>query len=141
MHAPVARPRTHVTNEDASRVLDAANAAYGLMLRCLAQAYETPWSQAGSHSRLLGACMSGMKLVSILGKALTRLQAASDPEVKAGMSFAMMRAVEGPQRPADAVGAFTERAADLAAALAVLPLPKATTEEALQLLDGFATAL
>lgn len=120
MHAPVSPERVWIEGGRAARVMDAANAAYSAMLRCLAQLYET--APADRREALLSAALSCMKAVTALGSALTELpasDAAASP--RAGMSFAMLRAVEGPLADG-ALPMLAERLSEIAARVPALPV-------------------
>jgi hypothetical protein len=135
MHAPVSGGRTHLVNPDASRVADAANAAYGLMLRFLGRTMETPWSTAELRKRLIEGSVCAMKVVSLLGKAVTRLDAAEAGGPKAGMSFAMQRVTEGPLRDEDALALLVERAREIAQVIPGLPIDPRARDDARRLLS------
>lgn len=137
MHAPISTGRTHVTRPDASRMLDAANGAYGFMLRCLAQCYETDWRARDTRRWLVDGCVAGMKIVSVLGKHLTRLRAADDLACHAGMSFAMLRSLQGWHRPEDALPALRERATEIHDAIGELSLAPETARSAASLLKAW----
>ena len=137
MHAPVSSARTHIVNPAASRVVDAANAAYGLMLRFLAQTMETPWSKAGLRERLVAGSVCCMKVVALLGKAATTLDAADPGGPKAGMSFAMQKVTEGALRDEDALSLLTERAHELADAIPGLAIDRRCSAKAQGLLMGW----
>jgi hypothetical protein len=132
MHAPVASERTHVTAPAASTVLDCTNATYGLMLRCLARCFETPWARVQTRQRLVAGCVAAMKVLSLLGRALTEMDAAADASVKAGVSFAMLRSMQGWQTEASALAAIAERAGDIHRVLADMEIPAATIAKAQQ---------
>ncbi|MEJ7930169.1 ferritin-like protein [Ramlibacter sp. AN1015] len=123
MHAPVVDGRVWIENRQAAHVVDAANGAYSTMLRCLAQLYETPAPRAEQRRSLLGAALSCMKAVTALGSALTELPARDEEGApRAGMSFAMLRAIEGPL-PERALSMLAERLSDIAARVATLGAP------------------
>ncbi|HYW57150.1 MAG TPA: ferritin-like protein [Polaromonas sp.] len=102
MHPAVEPGRIHIDGEQAAPVLDAANSAYALMLRCLSAVYEVPASEGTLRSALLEGAMVAMKLVSGLGVALTELPAQDQGSTRASISFAMLRSVEGPLRGREA---------------------------------------
>ncbi|HEY8360824.1 MAG TPA: ferritin-like protein [Ramlibacter sp.] len=95
MHTAVTAGRVHVSADQAARMLDAANASYGAMLRCLGLAYEVPAGEAVRRSAVLKAAIACMHLLMELGCALTRLPATEGGALNAGVSFAMQRATEG----------------------------------------------
>ncbi|HYF21240.1 MAG TPA: ferritin-like protein [Ramlibacter sp.] len=120
MHEPMAEDRVWVDGARAAPMLDLANATYSAMLRCLAQLYETSARHPERRQALLGAALSCMKAVTAFGSALTELPARDgDPSPRAGMSFAMLRAVEGPL-PDQAMTALAERMAEIAARVPAL---------------------
>ncbi|CAN5553626.1 hypothetical protein BH09PSE5_BH09PSE5_16330 [soil metagenome] len=139
MHAPVSDSRTHVTDPGASAVLDAANAVYGLMLRCLARCFETPWAQAQTRLRLVRGCVNAMKALSVLGRALTEMNAASNSPAMAGISFAMLRSMQGWIREEDAMSAIDERARHIRDAIADLPVSPERRRRAEEALATFAS--
>ena len=95
MRRPVAAERVHVTDATAAPILDAANAVYSLMLRCLSAVYDTSTREATRRSALLGCATGLMTALAELSDVLTRLPAASDGGVRAGVTFAMLRSTEG----------------------------------------------
>lgn len=131
MHAPVTSERVWVNGTRAAPVMDAANAAYSAMLRCLAQLFETAAPER--REALLLAALSCMKGVTALGSALTELPASDDAgSPRAGMSFAMLRAIEGPL-PDRALPTLAERLSEIAVRVPALLAPGA--------LDAAAAAL
>lgn len=124
MRFPVAAGRTHVTHPQAFLLLDASNAIYNFMLRCLAACYQSPWGQAPAREGLLTATFKAMKALAIVGSELAKLPATedgSDP-AHAGVSFAMMRSTEGLDK-ACRDRALRERARELASHVPALALP------------------
>lgn len=115
---PVMRPptepgRTHVTAKRAAVTLDAANSLYAFMLRCLAQCYATPRTDAARRA-VLGAALTAMKAFSQLACELTLMPAADDgSDVRAGMSFTMLRAVEGAAPGVDGSLMLAERLGEI----------------------------
>ena len=96
MHPPVDEDRVHITSSQAAPVVDAANAVYNAMLRCLTHLYEVPWSRQSERGALLGAAVGAMKVLSQLSIALADLPARDeDRQVNAGVTFATLRATEG----------------------------------------------
>ena len=140
MHAPVTDGRMHIVAQDASRAVDAANAAYGLMLRLLGRSFETPWAKPDLRKHLLDGSVAAMQVVSELGKALTLLDAADQPGVKAGISFAMQRAVQGELRDQDALAAYTERARQIEQAVRRLAVPRPVVDRVCSLLTKWISA-
>jgi hypothetical protein len=137
MHAPVAEDRVWVQGAKAAPVMDAANAAYCAMLRCLSQLYDTPARDAPKREALLSAALGCMKAVTLLGSSLTELPANDERATpRAGMSFAMLRAIEG-LLPYPALPALAERLALIAARLPSLPIaPDASADAAAALSQG-----
>ena len=114
MHAPVTDDRIWINGRQAAPVIDAANAAYSAMLRCLVELYETSSLDGERREALLGAALSCMKVVTTLGSCLTEIPAAdAGPSPRAGMSFAMLRAIEGPLSDR-ALPALAERLSEIA---------------------------
>jgi hypothetical protein len=140
MHAAVEEDRVHIAGEQAAPVIDAANAAYSLMLRCLAQLYEVPSSNAPLREALLSAAMASMKALAVLGTALTTLPAGDgeDP-TRAGMSFAMLRSMEGPLPGQAAV--LSGRLREIAQRLGELALPGPAARPVAEALNGAAGRL
>jgi hypothetical protein len=122
-------------------VLDAANAAYAAMLRCLVQLYETPVVRASERQALLAAAMACMKVMTVLGTHLTELPAADGAaSPRAGMSFAMLRATEGPVTDT-ALPALAERLVEIAERVPTLGLADAPAAAAAGELGRAAEAL
>jgi hypothetical protein len=141
MHAAVEEDRVHITGARAAPVIDAANAAYSLMLRCLARLYEVPSSRADLRQALLSAAMASMKAVSGLGTALTTLPARDgEDSPRGGMSFAMLRSTEGPLS-GQAISSLVERLGEIAARLRELDLPEQVARPAAQALSAAAGRL
>ncbi|MBI2768001.1 MAG: ferritin-like protein [Burkholderiales bacterium] len=141
MHAPVSDNRVWVNGRQSAPVIDAANATYSAMLRCLAQLYETMASEGEEREALLGAALSCMKAVTALGSWLTELPARDeDPTPRAGMSFAMLRAIEGPI-PARAMLTLAERLSEIAARVPMLGNPPGAVAELQEALSKAADGL
>jgi hypothetical protein len=107
--------RSQVTAPAAARVLDLANAGYGLMLRLLASGISggTP-QQRGSE---IGSAIEVMSVVKSLGILLTKLPAGTGPQT-AGMNFHLPRTTLAlPQREAGPA-LLAERAHEIASAIA-----------------------
>jgi hypothetical protein len=88
--------KTFIDDPRAARVLDLANAVYGLMLQLivLGLGRAGPKARTGQQQSL-GAAIGLMHVVSRLGSALARLPAGSAaPDQTAGLSFTMLRSVE-----------------------------------------------
>jgi hypothetical protein len=98
-HRPVARNpvmRPPTTTENRIHVTGtAASPVYNVMLRCLAEVYEVGWHQPIRREALLGASITSMKTLTFLANELTKLPAANDQNITAGVSFAVLRSTEG----------------------------------------------
>jgi hypothetical protein len=115
MFRPIDEGRaTHVTAPAAARVLDLANAAYGLMLRLLASGFSGGTrEQRGAE---IGGAIAVMSVVKSLSVLLTTLPAGKGKQT-AGMNFHLPRTTLAlPQREAGPA-LLAERAQELAAAL------------------------
>ena len=95
MRRPMAEDRVHVTHPASAAVLDAANAVYSLMLRCLTAVYDTSRRESAVRKALLGCAFGLMKVLARMSGVLTRLPADREGAVKAGVTFAMLRSTEG----------------------------------------------
>lgn len=120
MFAPIGdAPGCHVSAPDSARVLDLANASYGLMLRLLASGTGTPQSPAARRVEIDGA-VKLMHVVHALSVLLTTLPAGGEPTPRAGMNFHLPRSgLALPQREAGRA-LLAERASEIALALDVL---------------------
>ena len=74
MRRPNQKDRVHVVNAHAAPLLDACNATYSLMLRCLTAAYETP-ARSSMRGALLSCAIGLMKALAIMSDVLIRLSA------------------------------------------------------------------
>ena len=142
MRPPTETDRVHVTAAAAADVLDAANAAYGIMLRCLIAIYEVPWGAKKRRKALLGAAMASMKALTALACKLTQLPAQEGKATPcAGVSFAMLRSVEGYAMDAGEAHLLAERLRHIVARVTELgltgiaPLVMAALAEAAVALD------
>ena len=127
MRRPQASGRVHVTGAAAAPLLDAANAVYSLMLRCLVELYDS--ADASRRKALLGAASGLMKMLGEMGSALTRLPAADAPgSPRAGITFAMMRSTEGYAPGVESLPLLVQRFVDIESHLDDLPLPVAARE-------------
>ncbi|MFL6699767.1 MAG: ferritin-like domain-containing protein [Vitreoscilla sp.] len=142
MRFPVADGRTHVTHPAAFQLLDAGNAIYGFMLRCLGACYQTPWQEAAAREGVLRAAFQSMRALSIVGSELARLPAsqADDAGPRAGLSFAMMRSAEGLEA-ASATQVLRERASELSAHVGELPLGASARDKLRLALDAVSKAI
>jgi hypothetical protein len=121
MLAPIdACGTTHVGAEDASRVLDLANAVYGLMLRLLASGTAMERGSATRRRVDIDSAVGLMHVINSLAVALTTLPADATGTLRAGMNFHLPRsALALPQRHAGTV-LMAERANEIALALDVI---------------------
>ncbi len=142
MRFPVSGAHTKVTHPEAFILLDASNAFYGFMLRCLAASYVTPWSDAARREGLLMATFKSMRALAIVGSELARRPASeeSPDPVHAGVSFAMMRSTEnlGVGRE---LGLLRERARELHSHLQALPIEVERRAELSDVFKAISTAL
>ncbi|MET0657407.1 MAG: ferritin-like protein [Steroidobacteraceae bacterium] len=93
---PEPEDKVFIDDPQAARVLDFANATYGLLLRLLVQAFgrfsERP---SEGQARCLRAAVELMHILSSAASHLTRMPASPDhPGINAGMTFTMLRSVE-----------------------------------------------
>jgi hypothetical protein len=95
MRHAMAEDRVHVTHPESAALLDAINAVYSLMLRCLTAVYDTSAAKKALRKSLLGCAFGLMKILAQLSSVLSRLPAASDGDENAGVTFAMLRSTEG----------------------------------------------
>jgi hypothetical protein len=87
--------KVYVDAPEAAAILDAGNAAYTLMLICLAQSYARPAGHDPSEKRdLVDAAIGLMGAASRLGAALSRFPASlASPGIHAGLNFNAPRGV------------------------------------------------
>lgn len=91
---PEPEDKVFIDDPGTARVLDLANAVYGLLLRLLVQSFGRERAQA-SQPAFLGAAIDLMHVLGRLGSALAQLPASADhPDVTAGLTFTMLRSVE-----------------------------------------------
>lgn len=128
MRTPQAEQRVHVTGATAAPLLDAANAVYSLMVRCLTAVYDTPWRDAEQRKALLGGAIDMMKLLRELSNALTAEPAQDGADVHAGVSFAMLRSSDGLVAGVDVRRVLVQRLRDLGAQLPALHLPASSAQ-------------
>jgi hypothetical protein len=108
---------THVEAEDAARVLDLANAVYGLMLRLLASGTAMERGTAARRRVDIDSAVGLMHVIDTLAVALTGLPADAGGDLRAGMNFHLPRsALALPQKHAGTV-LMAERASEIALAL------------------------
>lgn len=124
MRRPQADDRVHVGGKDSAPLLDAANAVYSLMLRCLVELYDTGNADPGQRRALLGGAVGAMRVFAELAVALTALPAGDEKgSPNAGPTFAMLRSTEGYAAGVDAVAMLARRFVDVEKRLPALALP------------------
>jgi len=142
MFAPIVdAPGVHIDNHDSARVLDLANATYGLMLRLLSSG--TGIARSAHQRRLeIDGAVSLMHVLDDLSTLLTLMPAGSAPNPCAGMNFHLPRSgLALPQREAGAL-LLAERADEIAHALdKLMPKLPALGPKPLERLRAVARAL
>lgn len=121
MFAPIpGAPGCHVDARDSARVLDLANATYGLMLRLLASGTGVAAGGAARRRGEIDGAIGLMHVVHALSVLLTQLPAGTQPGLHAGMNFHLPRS--GLVLPQLGAGAalLAERAHEIALALDAL---------------------
>ncbi|VXC11334.1 ferritin-like protein [Massilia sp. 9I] len=121
MFAPMeGAPGFHVNAPQSARVLDLANATYGLMLRLLASGSGVERGAASTRRMEIDGAVSLMHVLHALSSLLTTLPASSEPLPCAGMNFHLPRS--GLALPQSEVGPvlLAERANEIALALDAL---------------------
>ncbi len=144
MRRPLADDRLHVSDPAAAPILDAANAVYSAMLRCLVAVYDTPQNDAGNDGRraaLLAGAFGAMKVLRQLSDVLTTLPANADAAARAGVTFAMLRSTEGLAPGVDVVQILAQRFERIRKQLPQLALPEATARGAKEQVDTILAAL
>lgn len=93
---PEPQDKVFIEDRTSARVLDFANATYGLLLRCLVQAFGRSGENAKAvQARVLDAAIGLMHVLAQASCALATLPASAlHPGVNAGMTFTMLRSVE-----------------------------------------------
>lgn len=127
MRRPVGADRVHITHPQAAAVLDAGNAVYSLMLRCLTATYDLEQGRSKLRSALLTCAIGLMKSLSQLAEVLTQLPANESSDVRAGVSFAMLRSTEGLAPGVDVALVLRQRFDRIQRQLAHLGLPEGLT--------------
>jgi hypothetical protein len=117
--APGVHMGVHVSAHDSARVLDLANATYGLMLRLLASGTGTAQAVAARRIEIDGA-VGLMHVLNRLGILLTTLPAGDAPTPHAGMNFHLPRSGLALPQPGAGAALLAERAHEIALALEVL---------------------
>jgi CDGSH-type Zn-finger protein/uncharacterized Fe-S cluster protein YjdI len=111
-----------IEDEEAARVVDVANTAYGLMLRLVAYAYAIP-RPSPEKALVVDLSLGLMHAMGALGEQAARLPAGpSAPDCNAGMSFVALRDAGALPPGAGARRFFVERLEELAEAAAALDL-------------------
>jgi hypothetical protein len=121
MFAPIAgAPGCHIDARASARVLDLANATYGLMLRLLASG--TGIAQAGKARRRLeiDGAVGLMHVLHALSVLLTTSPASAEPYPLAGMNFHLPRSGLALPQPGAGAALLAERANEIALALEAL---------------------
>ncbi|WP_194727406.1 ferritin-like domain-containing protein [Noviherbaspirillum malthae] len=114
-------PHRHISGEAASKVLDIANAAYGLMLRLLASGFSlssTPDDRTLIEDKRteIESAIAVMGIVKSLAIQLTKLPA-NDGTEKAGMTFHLPRSTLALPDRSSGKALLAERAREIAATL------------------------
>lgn len=115
LRPPISDDRVWISDSEAAATVDLANACYGLMLRLLAHAYQTPRGDAQKRMAVdLGLGL--MHAMAPVAERAVRLPAGSEhPGVNAGMTFTALRDA-APLPPASAWWFFGERLDELVVA-------------------------
>jgi CDGSH-type Zn-finger protein/uncharacterized Fe-S cluster protein YjdI len=120
--------KTYIDHPQAAQTLDFANAIYNAMLRGLAQGFSDP--DPVRKKRLINAAIDTMFALNPVAEYLTTLPACvAHPDLRAGISFAMMRDAAALPAGDAAIALLVERYETLAhgAAVALQPGPLADT--------------
>ncbi len=111
---PTPEDKVHVTAPEAMVLLDVANAAYGLALRCLMGAFGQPDATDAERALLYGASIDLMHVIVPLGERLARTQATpASATPTAGLTFTLPRSIAPIPEPAVALRVIAERASEL----------------------------
>jgi len=114
---PTPEGKVHVASVEAQALLDVANSAYGLMLRCLMAAFGDTGATQAQRRALYDAAIDVMHAVAPLAERLARTPASDHaPTPTAGMTFTLPRSIAGVHRAETALKIAAERAAELAEA-------------------------
>jgi len=132
MRAPLVEDRVHVKAPAAAALLDAANAAYALMLRALTALYDS--GASNERGALIGCATGMMKLLAQLSERLTMLPADAEDGVRAGVTFTMLRSTEGWAPGVDGAALLVE---ELERIKARLPHLDVATDAVDKVLQGF----
>jgi CDGSH-type Zn-finger protein/uncharacterized Fe-S cluster protein YjdI len=113
--------RTAFDEPVAAHAVDLANAMYGQMLRFLVQAFGRANPIASEQSTLIDAAIELMQCMAPVAEALTKRPASlSQPNVNAGMTFAMLRNLAPPIEQLSEWVVVAARVRELAAATSAL---------------------
>ncbi|MCP5431884.1 MAG: CDGSH iron-sulfur domain-containing protein [Alphaproteobacteria bacterium] len=130
--------RVWIENDEASRTVDLANAAYALMLRLVAHAYAVP-RPAPEKGVALDLSLGLMRAMTLIGERAARLPAGpSNPGCNAGMSFTAPRDPATLPPSVSAHRFFNERFAELASAANALAGADARMARAARLIGELA---
>lgn len=122
--APVAEGRVQVRAARAAAVMDAGNAVYNHLLRLLTQAWGRAQPDEREQRLILDAAVTMMQALAPIAEHLTTLPADdSQPQLHAGLSFAMLRAVEPLVEDGHELGLLGLRCDELAAGVEALQEP------------------
>jgi hypothetical protein len=120
MFAPIGdAPGCHIDAPGSARVLDLANAVYGLMLRLLASGTGTVQDRARRRIEI-DAAVDLMHVLNALSILLTTLPVGTEPTPHAGMNFHLPRSGLALPQAGAGPALLAERAHELALALDVL---------------------
>ena len=109
------RNRVHITAREAAGVLDLANSLYGLMLRCMEQAYGRGRDDEEAKRIFAGIGLELMRQMVPIGRHLASLPAGhSHPGVHAGVTFTTLRDMERLPPGAGERQVLAERTAEIA---------------------------
>lgn len=114
--------QVHVSAPTAARVLDIANASYGLMLRLLASGFGMASGSTRARRTEVDGAVMMMSVMKSLAVLLTTLGAREDGAAPtAGMNFHLARATLALPQPAAGAAMLAERAREIGAAIQALP--------------------
>ena len=142
MRAPIeADNRVHVDHSKSAAVLDVANALYNQMLRLLTQAWGRHDASAAKKRTLIDSAIGLMGVLRAVCEHLVTLPAsASSVGVNAGVTFAMLRAVEPLCETDDEWRITRERLTELGVGLRAVCAGAAQLGKAAEALDKIARA-
>jgi hypothetical protein len=137
----MAEDRVHVTHPEAAALLDATNAVYSLMLRCMTAVYDTSANDKVLRKALLSCALGLMKMLAEISGALTVLPASRGGSENAGVTFAMLRSTEGLVPGVDVRLVLTERFDHIREQIPALPLSADMADSLTSRLTGFSRSL